>query len=283
MKENFRNFYEIIKKIGQGRFGTIYEVKDKKTKEKRAIKLIEKSEILSKYKKEDEQIDNNKVIDLYMNGFINEINLTKTLENENVVKFYEYFNTDDELVIVMELCDSNLLDIISKYTFVYAYFRVIFSLNDIFKKMFKEKIVHGNLRLENILIKYLNRQEDKYFAKLKFSDDIYTIKEFPKTFENESSKSRIKYIAPEILKGEEYNEKSDLWSLGIIYYKIAYNKFPFNGESENEILDEIKKTKQIIQETNIDNNIEDLINKLLQENPQKRISWEEYFNHPIFN
>ena len=54
----------------------------------------------------------------YIDGFYNEITVMEMLEsekdNDNTVKFYEFFDTDNEFVIVMELCDENLLDFLAK-------------------------------------------------------------------------------------------------------------------------------------------------------------------------
>ena len=91
-------------------------------------------------------------------------------------------------------------------------------------------------------------------------------------------------MAPEILKMEPYNEKCDLWSLGVNIYQLYTKKIPYNSTFEMGILKEIKEKKQsvldIIPEE--DALLKDLLSKLLVEDPEKRISWEEYFAHPFF-
>ena len=94
--------------------------------------------------------------------------------------------------------------------------------------------------------------------------------------------SNFNFIAPEILTKQNYNEKSDLWSLGIVIYVLYFRNYPFSGKSETEILKEIKNFfKENLIITNNDN-LTDLIQKLLIEEPEKRISWNEYFNHSFF-
>ena len=80
-------------------------------------------------------------------------------------------------------------------------------------------------------------------------------------------------MAPEIFNKNGYDEKCDLWSLGISIYQLFFNEFPINKKSI-QFKDCLKKTN--------DGELDDLIEKLLVEDPEKRISWEEYFHHPFF-
>ena len=82
-------------------------------------------------------------------------------------------------------------------------------------------------------------------------------------------------MAPEILNGENYNFKSDIWSLGIIIY------FPYNGQNELLLFKDINSGKRL--KLSNDDKLNDLINKMLKININERISWDEYFNHPFFN
>ena len=91
-------------------------------------------------------------------------------------------------------------------------------------------------------------------------------------------------MAPEILNDEEYSNKCDLWSLGIIIYQLYTKNFPYKGTVESPILKQIEKEWQkvlnIIDEK--DKMLKDLLSHLLVRNPEKRYSWEEYFKHPFF-
>lgn len=54
----------------------------------------------------------------------------------------------------------------------------------------------------------------------------------------------VYYMSPEILQKQAYNPKAaDIWSLGIVLYKLLYNKYPFYGRDEFSLLQKIKKTK----------------------------------------
>ena len=87
-------------------------------------------------------------------------------------------------------------------------------------------------------------------------------------------------MAPELLKRNNYNEKCHLWSLGTLIYVLSFRKNPFAGDNILEVLEKINKEKKL-EETN-DEDLNDLIKKLLVEDPIKRLNWNEYFNHQFF-
>ena len=91
-------------------------------------------------------------------------------------------------------------------------------------------------------------------------------------------------MAPEILKGEEaYNYKVDLWSIGVILYKLYFGVFPYNGPSEMAIIEKIEQSgKEALKKTD-NKDLDDLIMNLLEKDPSKRFTWYQYFNHSFFN
>ena len=91
-------------------------------------------------------------------------------------------------------------------------------------------------------------------------------------------------MAPEILKGEKYNDKCDLWSLGVNIYKLKTKNYPYKGKVkvDNDILKQIREIGQTVLENIPDKNLNNLLSRLLVEDPQERISWDEYFEHEFF-
>ena len=118
-KNDYKNNYEIGPKIGDTIFGLVYEVKMKKTGEKRALKIIDKNTLRKlynrKFLKEPDEID----MKPFYNIFYNEMKYMQIIageKNENfAVKYYELFDNNNEIAIVMEKCDDNLLHLFSKY------------------------------------------------------------------------------------------------------------------------------------------------------------------------
>ena len=290
IQEDFRNYYEIEKQIGTTRFATIYKGKRKDTKELVAIKTIDKNRVEEEYKRNFLK----KTIN-YMNYFYNEINNTKIIgknkneANENILKIYQYFDTENEMTIIMELCDENLLKFYTQRKQNKKLFRdeeiynILNQLNNFFKIMNEKKLVHRALNLENILIKYKDEKKEDYIVKLKLTEDSILLKDLSENQNFDKTKANKKYIAPEILKGEEYNEKCDLWSLGVIMYILSCGKYPFDANDESELLKLIENVGDNISIKTDNLFLENLIGQLLNPNPQKRLNWDQYFEHNFFN
>ena len=285
--ENFRDYYEIGKKIGQTDQATIHIAKVKKSNELRAIKIFDIGKIRNNFKKKFLKISNNNDIKVYIDTFKNEINNMKIVEginnkNYNTVEFIESYENDNEFAIIMELCDDNLLNIFVKRPKPFnsdEICDILVQLNNSFKLMNENKLIHRALNLENILIKYINEEKTKYIIKLKITNDSCLISEISKS---KKTNNHSFFVAPEILKREKYNEKSDLWSLGIIIYTLFFRKYPFNGDTEDEILKEIKNLSKYLTIKTDNSDLDDLLRKLLVENPQKRLTWNQYFKHHFF-
>jgi len=82
------------------------------------------------------------------------------------------------------------------------------------------------------------------------------------------------YVAPEVLNGE-YDEKCDIWSVGIILYMLLSGNPPFNGNSDVQILEAIKAGKYSTEGgawNEISDLAKDLVKKMLTQDPKKRIS-----------
>ena len=245
-------------------------MKKKGTNEIRAIKIIE--------------IENNK--EEFMKEIDNELKNMAicSKENENSVKYYEYYyyneNYKDKIAIVMEFCDNNLQKILDKRKEgfkIKEIYNIISQLNNTFKIMCENNIIHRDIKLENILIKY--NSNNNYIVKLTdYGISKQLINTIGKTFLGTPLT-----MAPEILEGDNnYDYKCDLWSIGIIIYQLYFKEYPYKGATPVAIYQKIINLgKTILKKTN-DDDLDNLIDSLLIKNSRERINYEEYFNHPFF-
>ena len=300
-KISFLNKYEVNEEIGHGEYGHVYKGKNKTTGELIAIKIINKKKIKD-YIRNFYDDKNNKVklreIDIILNDYIDNMKILSN-ENSNIfLKYFEFFQEKSEdredLIIITELCDDNLYNYLLKQKRSFnaeEIYRIIQNLNIGFKKMNEKKIIHGNLKLENILIKYLDENKTKYIFKICDYGSNIIISDFLKNgeksileycrtnyvlLENKNKNLLVdffsKYIPktmyPHIDKIEKEKEKDifDLWSLGIMIYQLFFEEIPFEINSEKHSI--IKKTKNI--------QLDDLIKSLLK---QKISKWKDYFKH----
>ena len=253
--------------LGEGSFGEVYSGILKSNGKKIAIKRLNKGK-LAKCKN-----------GYLLQAFQFEIECMKKCNCENSVFFYNNFETTTNYNIIMELCDNDLEHELRKRPegFNVEEIRNIFSqLNNVFKKMVANDIIHRDLKLGNILVKYTNEEKTKFIPKL--SD--YG---FSKVLTEKSTGTYLGTpitMAPEIIDGRSYGKEADLWSVGILLYQLHFNEHPYNGNCIDEIRKKIKN--KVPYKQTEDYFLRDLINKCLVENPLNRITWDQYFEHPFF-
>ena len=297
---NYKDTYEILDEIGKGGYGKVFKAKNKITNEDRAIKIININLYIENLKNiyitNDITDEIRYEINKYVKRINNEIGNMKKCANINSVKLYDFYNNKNEIALIMELCDNNLRDLLKEKEKGFEpkeIYEIMNQLNNTFRIMKENNIVHRDIKLDNILIQYFNKDKKKYIVKLtdygasKNINNISICKSFVGTLET---------MAPELLKmdindnkenqeNEKYNSKCDLWSIGVILYELLFKKSPYLGSTQIAILKNINiknKSKDKFFENCEDKNLNDLIRKLLEEDPNKRINWEEYFNHPFF-
>ena len=255
--------------LGKGAFGEVYSGYLKSSGKKIAIKRVNKKKLL-------QFADYG---DYLKKALSKELECMEKCNCENSVKLYTHLETVNHFNIIMELCDTDLSKELHKRPngFNVDEVRSIMSqLNNAFKKMADNGIVHRDLKLGNILITYTDEEKTKFIPKL---CDYGFSKEMNDTVTH-THLGTPATMAPEIMKGLSYNSEADLWSVGVLIYQLHLNQLPYKGKDEKEILANIVKKVPYTQPE--DFFLKDLINKLLVEEPCKRLSWEEYFNHPFF-
>ena len=154
-------------------------------------------------------------------------------------------------------------------------------LNNTFKIMHENNIAHRDLKLQNILIKYENKEKTKFTYKL---TDYGISKRFRSLSQRYTTTmvGTLGFMSPEILDKKDYGYKCDMWSLGIMIYMLFFGTNPYNGETVNAILNQIKNKKQKFLKYTKDEDFDSLIRELLKPEPNERLPWVKYFQHPFF-
>ena len=259
IKDTIWNKYEDKFIIGKGTYGPVYKAFDSNSKNYVAIKEIDK---------------------IRFNIVIN----SKFKENmKNINSKYKFckniIETKEKYYIIMDLYPCNLedyLNMINAPLSIDEIKEILIQLNEILKIIEKENIIFKDLKPSNILITYSKIDEIKINLCKIITNELIN--------KTKSNMNNIKEIclttAPEILKDESFSKKSDLWSLGIIIYYMLFKEYPYNGKTENQIINQINSNKIL---KNIGNKeLDDLINRMLKINENERITWDNYFNHSFF-
>ena len=253
--------YKIKKKLGQGAFGAAYEVLNINDNKKYVVKEIQMKEAS---KKEIEEL-------------VKEARILSTINNENVVKYFESFTENDTFNIVMEYCEgSDLNNYIKEHKQkhtkidekqIYKFIQDICSgLIDIHSK----KLIHRDLKPANI---FLTKDLKVKIGDFGIARQLTTYNEYAKT-----RCGTILYMAPEILYGEKYNYKVDSWSLGCIIYELCTFNYCFNPKSIVDLVNNIKESKyNKIESNDYGEELKNMINLLLISDYKKRADVEDIF------
>ncbi len=263
--------YKVISKLGDGSYGTVYLAVNIMTKQNIAMKKINK-------------VKENEIDDMEIK---NEIEILKKLDHPNIVKIIEFYSTPKAYYIITDFCACGELYNQIKHQYTEGQLAVLFY--QVFSGLYylhTKNIVHRDLKLENILISEIekdNNTNDKYFwVKI---IDFGTAKIFEKNKNEKAVVGSSYYIAPEVLH-KNYNEKCDTWSVGVILYMLIVGRAPFDGKTDEEIIESIKigvynnKHPKLLSKSK---EAQDLVNLLLERNINKRLSASEALNHSFFS
>ena len=259
--------YKKLSHIGNGTFGEVIKALDLVNNREVAIKILYKA-------KDSEELYNDN------QNFMNEIKLLIKLKTPYTIQYYDSFEDEESFYIVMELCDESLEDYLER---IYPKClekkeiqKIFYQLNVFLYKMRQNKISHRDLKGENILIKYTNKEKTNFDIRVTdfgLGTKIYNFSTQHSICGTDS------FMAPEV-ETLIYNDKCDLWSLGVILYELIFNEYIFDGKSEKKRIE--LRDNGIIPKLPEDEELKDLLLKLIVVKVEDRISWDDYFNHSLF-
>ncbi len=275
-KNNKIGNYQIIKTMGEGTFGKVKLGIHIPTNEKVAIKILEKSKI--------EDNDDLKCIN-------REISFLKTLNHINIISLYEIIENSEYYYLIMEYAENDLFSYIVENNYLseeissLLYYQLINAIEYIHKK----KIVHRDLKPENILLTRNNSilkiidfgLANSYKKNNTSNKNINNINNENENILLKTACGSPCYAAPEMVLGKKYYGLNvDIWSSGIILYAMVCGFLPFEDDDNESIYRKIILGKFDIPDK-LSLNCKDLICKILEGNPKKRIKIDDIKKHPF--
>ena len=270
--------------LGKGAFGEVYLTSKKGTNQKFATKKLER-----------EQIEKSEA----MKYLKNEIIILQNLKHPNIVRYEDVKKTKKHFYIVMEYCNGGELSkALEKYQSKYGkpfsqeiVQHLMRQIIDAFKYIHGLKIIHRDIKLDNILLNFETEEDKNNLNMMKAQCKIIDF-----GFACRISKSGLQYstlgspinMDPIILKklnstGRKsrqlgYDQKADIWSLGTICYEMLIGKSAFDAEDMDELVSKIEDGTYTVP-TNLSREVISFLNAMLQYDSHARLNSLELSRH----
>lgn len=247
--------YELVKPIGKGKFAVVYRAKNKLTNDIVALKRI------------NVDLIDNKTRD----KCLKEVKLLQSLDHPNVIRYLDSFITENDLVIIVEWAAAGDLkrqlrkqaekNIGFDERLIWKYFSQIC---DAIQHMHERRILHRDLKPANIFL--------TLDGTIKVGDLGLSRELSEHTIQAHSKVGTPLYMSPEVLRGDGYDFKSDIWSLGCLLYELAMLKSPFKSEGLKlyALFQKISQGDYQAVPDSYSQNLRDLTHSLLQTKPEDR-------------
>ena len=264
---DYKKRYQYVQMLGSGSFGKVRLCLDRQCKcFKYAIKTLKK-DYFNKHNLE---------------SIVREVDILRSLDHPNIVKYFETYEEEHYIHIVMEyIPGDNLFKVITnKKYFKFTEKEICQIMTCLLKAVLflhHNNIVHRDIKPENILFSVPGD-----FDALKLID-------FGLSKQNNSKNDKRRvgtpfYMAPEMIKGNAVFE-SDIWSIGIILYVMVTGKQPFRARDKENVFKKISSgiyDSKSLNNCNCSDELKDLIKKCLVKNYKKRINVETALKHNWF-
>mmetsp|Transcript_7643 Transcript_7643/g.8776 ORF Transcript_7643/g.8776 Transcript_7643/m.8776 type:complete len:373 (-) Transcript_7643:546-1664(-) len=270
VSEFFKNFELSDEVVGKGAEGEVKTAIEKSTGKTRAVKIVEK-----------EPLTKADLADVHR-----EIFLMKAMDHPNVIKCYEHYEDGDRIYIVMEYIKGGELfhglESVKHYTEENVV-HIVRTLAKALKYCSDRGIIHRDVKAENILLKEDDTNSDIVLVDFGFAAHVK--KGLAGMSELKTKCGTPLYIAPEIVRDEEYNFKCDIWSLGVVACVLLAGVPPIPATTQTELFQKLKfqetwEFEPAIAWAKVSDLAKDFLKKVLEFDPEDRYDYDQILAHP---
>jgi len=217
--------YRIVSKIGEGGMGVVYRAQDEILRRDVALKVLAESTVVNKSAR---------------HHLLHEARASSALSHPNICTIHEVGESSGALYIVMELVEGKSLSALigSAGLPVESVLRYGVQIAGALAHSHGRSIVHRDLKSSNVvvtpegLVKVLDFGLARHLPREVLGEATETVAPLEGAV---GLTGTLPYMAPEVLRGEEGDLRSDLWALGVVLYEAAAGQLPFRGRTSFEV------------------------------------------------
>lgn len=250
--------FNIGRKLGNGKFGTVYLARERVNNYIVAVKIMKKSQLVKNQVKHQLR---------------REIEIQAQLRHENILRLYQYFWDNGRIYLILEYAPFGEL---YKELQRKGRFReetasdYIGQIARALEYCHRKNVIHRDIKPENLLIGLR--------GVIKISDFGWSV-HAPST-RRQTLCGTLDYLAPELVDRSPYDHRVDIWSLGILTFELLCGKPPFVEEEQGATLNRITAVNYVIP-SYLSNDAQDLIKRLLKSKATDRLPLEKVLKHPF--
>lgn len=260
--ETSKDDYVFESQLGSGAFGEVWKIRHKSSNKIYACKIVMKETVL-------------RMID----QFRRELLIMYKLSHPHIIKLFHHFEDEENFYLVMEMAEGgNLFQRLAKEkTFIerlaFKFFKEILQAVEYLHSQ-NPAIIHRDIKPENILISAQGKAKLTDFG----WSNYYAA---DKSMQRYTLCGTYEYLCPEMVKESGHTPAVDIWCMGILLYEMYCGHTPFKALTKEMLMENISKGKIKFPDS-MSQALKGLITKILEKNPEKRISIEGIKNNEWF-